>query len=208
MININIFIFYPEVFKVKSKFERKVSRIIKNLNNYNIYYLSDPNNFIECFFRNTAHKTALHKISDLNSNNITHAIIFDDGEEFVDNYQSFINSPNINTRIINIDITRVVNIDKDTQYKSIKSSDTYQYIGRGSYWGNPYSMYDFSSDGDNSREDVIRKFKYDFDHNKFIKKEKDEVYKLVGKRLGCFCKPEACHGDILADFLNSWDDGK
>ena len=69
-------------------------------------------------------------------------------------------------------------------------------------------MYDFSNDEDNSREDVIRKFKYDFDHNKFIKKEKDEVYKLVGKRLGCFCKPEACHGDILADFLNSWDDGK
>lgn len=205
---INIFIFYPEAFKVKAKFERKISRIIQNLNNYNIYYLSDPNNFIEYFFQNTSHKAALHKISDLNSNNITHTIIFDDGEEFVDNHQSFINSPNINTRIINIDITRVVNIDKDTQYKSIKSSDTYQYIGRGSYWGNPYSMYDFSSDGDNSREDVIRKFKYDFDHNKFIKKEKDEVYKLVGKRLGCFCKPEACHGDILADFLNSWDDGK
>lgn len=205
---INIFIFYPEVFKVKSKFERKLGRILKNLHNYSIYYLSDPNKFIEFFFQNTAHEIALHKISDLNSNNITHAIIFDDGEEFVDNYQSFINSPNINTRIININITRVVNIDKDTQYKSIKSSDTYQYIGRGSYWGNPYSMYDFSSDGDNSREDVIRKFKYDFDHNKFIKKEKNEVYKLAGKRLGCFCKPEACHGDILADFLNSWDDGK
>ncbi|MEP0357399.1 DUF4326 domain-containing protein [Paraglaciecola sp.] len=38
--------------------------------------------------------------------------------------------------------------------------------------------------------------------------EKAEVYKLAGKRLGCFCKPSACHGDVLADFLNSWDDGK
>ena len=58
------------------------------------------------------------------------------------------------------------------------------------------------------REEVIRKFKYDFDYEKFPNKEKSEVYKLAGKRLGCFCKPHACHGDVLADFLNSWDDGK
>ncbi|MFA0332436.1 DUF4326 domain-containing protein [Vibrio cyclitrophicus] len=30
----------------------------------------------------------------------------------------------------------------------------------------------------------------------------------LDKRLECFCKPEACHGDVLADYLNSWDDGK
>lgn len=24
----------------------------------------------------------------------------------------------------------------------------------------------------------------------------------VGKVLGCFCKPKACHGDILAEVLN------
>ena len=67
-------------------------------------------------------------------------------------------------------------------------------------------MYEFGDD-DNSREEVISRFKYDFDYDKFPKKEKSQVYKLVGKRLGCFCKPEACHGDVLADFLNSWDDG-
>ena len=43
---------------------------------------------------------------------------------------------------------------------------------------------------------------------KFINKEKNKVYELQGKRLGCFCKPELCHGDILANYLNSWDDGK
>jgi hypothetical protein len=58
------------------------------------------------------------------------------------------------------------------------------------------------------REEVIRKYKYDFDFEKFPNKEKKEVYKLAGKRLGCFCKPDSCHGDVLADFLNSWDDGK
>lgn len=204
---INLFIFYPELFKVKTKFERKVSRITQNLDNYNVYFISDPNNFIEGYFRNVSDKITLQRINDVDSASITHAIIFDDGEEFLNINEDFVNSPNINIRIINIKITRVVNIDKDTQYKSIKSSDNYQYIGRGSYWGNPYSMYDFSDDESNSREDVIRMFKYDFDNDKFVKKKKDEVYKLAGKRLGCFCKPEACHGDVLAEFLNSWDDG-
>ncbi len=107
-------------------------------------------------------------------------------------------------RIINIAITRVINIKQEAEYQAEKSTKTYEYIGRGSYWGNPYSMYEEGDD----REEVIRKYKYDFDFEKFPNKEKSEVYKLAGKRLGCFCKPQACHGDVLADFLNSWDDGK
>ena len=63
-------------------------------------------------------------------------------------------------------------------------------------------------DGGDSREEVIRKFKYDFDYEKFPNKKKSEVYKLAGKRLGCFCKPLPCHGNILANFLNSLDDEK
>ncbi len=98
----------------------------------------------------------------------------------------------------------MINIKRDVEFASEKSTPKYEYIGRGSYWGNPHSMYE---EGD-SREEVIRKYKYDFDYEKFINKEKSEVYKLAGKRLGCFCKPQSCHGDVLADFLNSWDDGK
>ena len=49
---------------------------------------------------------------------------------------------------------------------------------------------------------------HDFDYEMFPNKEKAEVYKLAGKRLGCFCKPETCHGDVLAEFLNQWDDGE
>jgi hypothetical protein len=58
------------------------------------------------------------------------------------------------------------------------------------------------------REEVIRKYKYDFDFEKFPHIDKSEVHKLAGKKLGCFCKPATCHGDILADFLNEYDDGK
>jgi len=38
--------------------------------------------------------------------------------------------------------------------------------------------------------------------------EKDPDYKarilaLRGKRLGCFCKPKPCHGDVIAEYLDS-----
>lgn len=30
---------------------------------------------------------------------------------------------------------------------------------------------------------------------------KDELLKLDGKKLGCWCYPEKCHGDILKKFI-------
>ncbi|GAB2922171.1 hypothetical protein GCM10027181_21760 [Rheinheimera gaetbuli] len=133
---------------------------------------------------------------------ITHAIIFDDGEEFAAELQQ-LKAKDIPLRLINIKLTRVINITRETEFKGQQNSDKYEYIGRGSYWGNPYSMFEEGDD----RDEVIRKFQYDFEYEKFPHIDKQEVYKLAGKRLGCFCKPSACHGDVLADFLNSWDDG-
>lgn len=66
----------------------------------------------------------------------------------------------------------------------------------------------FEDSDEDPRDAVIRMFKYDFDYDKFLNIDKNKVYELAGKRLGCFCKPQACHGDILADYLNQWDDGK
>ena len=31
---------------------------------------------------------------------------------------------------------------------------------------------------------------------------KNELKAMKGKNLGCWCKPEACHGDILLDIIN------
>ncbi len=31
----------------------------------------------------------------------------------------------------------------------------------------------------------------------------DRLRAIQGKRLACFCKPRACHGDILAELLNA-----
>jgi len=166
-----------------------------------VVYPSDPNHFITNLFDSRV-RTEKFELSRLTTAGITHAIFFGDKEVFQEELQA-LKQVDVAVRWIDIKITRVINIKKEKQYAHLKNTSEYEYIGRGSYWGNPYSMF---AEGD-SREEVIRKYKYDFEHNKFAKKERSEVFKLAGKRLGCFCKPEACHGDILAEFLNAWDDG-
>lgn len=199
----NVIIFYPRLFNCYPKFFRKVRKIISNMDAVSLFYFDDPNQFIKRFKNDTSNVISICEAKEWETVDITHAIMFDDGEEFEDEL-NYINAEKILLRLVKISITRVVNIKVEANYQGLKSTPEYEYIGRNSYWGNPYSMYE---DGDD-REEVIRKFKYDFDFEKFPKKEKKEVYKLIGKRLGCFCKPLACHGDVLADYLNSWDDGK
>jgi hypothetical protein len=68
------------------------------------------------------------------------------------------------------------------------------YIGRGSLWGNPYVI-----DKDGDRAEVIRKYRLLLwqqiqDGEVTI----DQLKSLNGKRLGCFCKPKPCHGDVIA----------
>lgn len=72
--------------------------------------------------------------------------------------------------------------------------DSYDvYIGRGSKWGNPFVI---GTDG--GREAVIEKYRT------WIQRRPDllnDLPELVGKRLGCYCKPEACHGDVLVELM-------
>ena len=75
---------------------------------------------------------------------------------------------------------KVVNLHKEAYDK---------YIGRGSKWGNPFRI-----GPDGTREDVLIKYEG------WIVKQKHlmgSLHELRGKRIGCFCKPKACHGDVL-----------
>lgn len=199
----NILVLYPPEFASLSKFARKVVSITKNLTDCVIVFPSDPQNLIQKFADYCVNGVIFREKFEYSDDDYTHAIIFDDGETFSKEIAYILNSGKP-LRLIKIKITRVINIKKDDKYKGNASTPLYEYIGRGSYWGNPYVMHLTGDD----RDEVIRKFKYDFDNDKFATKKKSEVFKLIGKRLGCFCKPEACHGDVLADFLNCWDDGK
>ena len=64
-------------------------------------------------------------------------------------------------------------------------------------WGNPWSWQDATDPISNYRRYI--KFRVAVGHI-----TPDDIrHELVGKRLGCFCKPKPCHADILAELANS-----
>ena len=76
------------------------------------------------------------------------------------------------------------------------------YIGRagkGGEFGNPFAI---GKDGD--REDVILMFK-DYFYRRLLNDLpfREKIHALKGEVLGCFCKPTACHGDVIADYVNA-----
>lgn len=82
-------------------------------------------------------------------------------------------------------MTRVVNLRRE--YWDIK-------IDRSSIWGNPFRI---GIDG--TRTEVIEKYR------KWIKTQPHllkQLHTLKGKRLGCWCKPLDCHGDVLVELIN------
>jgi hypothetical protein len=85
-------------------------------------------------------------------------------------------------------MTEVVNINRTDDYDV--------YIGRpgkgkDGYFGNPFIK--------GTRAEKLEKFEqYANSRVNSDPKFRDKVKSLYGKKLGCFCKPKACHGDILA----------
>lgn len=65
------------------------------------------------------------------------------------------------------------------------------YIGRPSKWGNPFKI---GRDGD--RGEVIARYE------RYVRDRRPDLLaalpELHGKRLGCYCAPDPCHGDVLA----------
>ncbi len=190
-----VLIAYPQAFSCYGKFERKISSILSNFDQFYIAYMADDNNFINKHLASDkrVYDALTSSIDEDHLSNITHAIIFNDGETFNHLIENA-NIVGIKSRIINTELTKVVNINKGSAHDI--------YIGRGSAWGNPYAI---GFDGD--RDEVIRKYEYDFERD-FLKSSKEDALKLQGKVLGCHCKPAACHGDVIANYLNSLDDGK
>jgi len=69
------------------------------------------------------------------------------------------------------------------------------YIGRPSEWGNPFSI---GKDG--NREEVIKKYReYILNKPELI----DRLPELKDKILACWCKPQACHGDVLVELIEN-----
>ena len=77
------------------------------------------------------------------------------------------------------------------------------YIGRAGhgqdgYFGNPFRSPTYL------REEAIERFRaYFLRRVETDSHFRSRVLELRGKRLGCFCKPQACHGDVLAHWLDA-----
>ena len=102
-------------------------------------------------------------------------------------------------------MTTVVN-----KYKVDMSDADIVYIGRGSFWGNPFSHKEGTKAiwKCETREEAI----YHYRHYLWSQITEGDVTKemlleLDGKRLACYCKPNACHGDVLVKAIE-WAKGE
>jgi hypothetical protein len=87
----------------------------------------------------------------------------------------------------------------ETRVVNLRTDDYDVYIGRGSKWGNPFRM---------ANGTVYERVRVISAYRKFIRKRADllaALEELRGKRLGCYCAPKACHGDVLVELLEEED---
>lgn len=73
-------------------------------------------------------------------------------------------------------------------------------IRRPAKWGNPFRIGE-----DGTRSEVIEKFR-----NWILTQDHllNDIEELRGKRLGCWCHPKPCHGDVLIDLIKERDQSK
>jgi hypothetical protein len=98
-----------------------------------------------------------------------------------------------------------------TTVVNIHHEDFDVYIGRAGkgldgYFGNPHPVgrYCTICKATHNRNEAISLFQKDF--NKKIEQDpefKSRVMELKGKKLGCFCSPSACHGDVYVEYLEN-----
>lgn len=99
-------------------------------------------------------------------------------------------------------MTKVVN-----KYKE----DYDVYIGMGSQFGNPFSTKESKHSVHlvSTKEEAIEKYREMW--LKRLHKHPEHTKKLLltlnGKKLGCFCSPKACHGDVLVELIDLIKEG-
>lgn len=81
-----------------------------------------------------------------------------------------------------------------------ESYDVYIGRGRGGRWGNPFSHKDVAgTERMPTRDMAIRAYRrWLWTQIKDGEVSLHELAELNGKTLGCWCAPQACHGEVLA----------
>ena len=97
----------------------------------------------------------------------------------------------------------VVRFSGSTRVVNIKTCDYDVYIGRAGngedgYFGNPFRL----RPGEPRGSTIAKYREYFYDRLESDSEFRTRILALKGKRLGCFCKPNSCHGDVIAEWLN------
>lgn len=90
---------------------------------------------------------------------------------------------------------------KSTRVVHCKKEPYDVYIGRPSKWGNPFTHKSGTRAEImvNSREEAVSRYR------EWIQTQPQllsALHELKGKTLGCWCAPNACHGDVLAELAD------
>lgn len=83
--------------------------------------------------------------------------------------------------------------------KGIVFIDKERYPKESSIWANPYKI-----SKDMSREDCITEYEKYIRKKIIDEKLVPNLMQLKGKNLGCWCKPEQCHGDVLIKLIEEY----
>lgn len=79
------------------------------------------------------------------------------------------------------------------------------YVGRPSKWGNPFSH----RQGTLAKYQVKNRTEAIDSYREWITEGEgkhllNDLPELENKTLGCWCKPLACHGDVLVELVNEY----
>lgn len=78
--------------------------------------------------------------------------------------------------------------------------DAFVRVDRQTAWGNPFILGDESDGGDGDRDAVVDAYREHYLPHKRSLIARLQNGELEGKALGCWCAPERCHADVLADW--------
>jgi hypothetical protein len=93
------------------------------------------------------------------------------------------------------------------KYKVNMNDHDIVYIGRGSVWGNPFPMRR-EDKSVKERNRVVKLFRWHlWTEIREGRITKEMLIALDGKRLACYCSPQACHGDVLVAAIK-WAKGE
>jgi hypothetical protein len=91
-----------------------------------------------------------------------------------------------------------ITFDRNTRVVNRRVELETKYIGRGSDWGNPFTSI---KGRDTKAEFVVGTRDQSVSaYREYLLRSPVLLHRLLelnGHKLGCFCKPQSCHGDIL-----------